>query len=505
MKRCFAVMLAAVCIFCMASCGKKEAVTPAAQKQQEITLLFSQTDSLDPYSAKTEPNRHLATLIFDSLYKVDKNFRAVPCLAVTCEQKDTVFTVHLGAFTFTDGTNLSSADVVYSFEKARQSATSGYAAALSEVESIAAVDPATVRFSLNRFDPYFLNLLTFPILKTDSAGLTDSDGVEIPPIGCGRYIPDTANLKLIRNDNYHDTLSVIKQINLISAPDSESASHYVQMGACDLYYTSSETNIVRMSGKRSEIDINHLVFLGVNSSYGALGNKEMRYAISSLIDRADIVSSAYYNAAVVANGFFNPALSDVKSTSTIKQNADTDISIENLAKIGYTNKDEDGYYVSSSGTRASFSLLVNQNNPSRMIAARHISTAAKSAGIEITGEPGSFETYLSRIKAGHFQLYLGEVAIGLNMDIKGLVVPGGSAAFGVSDTSGGSSMSISGAVKSYEEGSLNLSSLSGVLLTEMPQIPICYRKGSLFYSDKIKSGVNGLSCDIYYNMADYKF
>ena len=192
-------MLAAVCIFCVASCGKKEAVTPAAQKQQEITLLFSQTDSLDPYSAKTEQNRHLATLIFDSLYKVDKNYRAVPCLAVTCEQKDTVFTVHLGAFTFTDGTALSSADVVYSFEKARQSDTSGYAAALSEVESISAVDPATVRFSLNRFDPYFLNLLTFPILKTDSAGLTDSDGVEIPPIGCGRYIPDTANLKLIRN------------------------------------------------------------------------------------------------------------------------------------------------------------------------------------------------------------------------------------------------------------------------------------------------------------------
>ena len=98
MKRCFAVMLAVVCIFCMASCGKKEAVTPAAQKQQEITLLFSQTDSLDPYSAKTEQNRHLATLIFDSLYKVDKNFRAVPCLAVTCEQKDTVFLIRFPVF-----------------------------------------------------------------------------------------------------------------------------------------------------------------------------------------------------------------------------------------------------------------------------------------------------------------------------------------------------------------------------------------------------------------------
>lgn len=39
---------------------------------------------------------------------------------------------------------------------------------------------------LGRADPYFANVLDFPIIKRNSDKITDSDGVTHPPIGCGR-------------------------------------------------------------------------------------------------------------------------------------------------------------------------------------------------------------------------------------------------------------------------------------------------------------------------------
>ncbi|MBR3145282.1 MAG: ABC transporter substrate-binding protein [Clostridia bacterium] len=505
MKKALSVLLSLFCLFTLVSCKGAENKPPKAPENAEITLLYSGTDSFNPYAAKSVHNRRLSTLIFDSLYKFDNKYKPVPQIAVSNEYEGTVYTVHIGAVTFSDGSPLTSADVLYSYNFAKSSSTFGLADSLAEVGSVETPDPQTIVFTLNRVDPYFLNLLTFPILKTDSAGLYDSDGVEIPPIGSGRYIPDIKNSCLTRNENYIGIKSLISKINLIASPDAEASSHYVESGVVDIYYTDSSSNIVRMDGKRCDVDINHLVYIGINSSYGALSSKEMRYAISSALSRSEIADKAYFGAATAAKGFFNPVLPDVKATSSLSEKPNEDVSIENLKNIGYTIKGEDGIYKSEQGNRASFTLLVNEDNSSRMTAAHVITLNAKAAGIEITVDAVPYDTYINRLQSGAFQLYLGEVKIAPNMDIRGLACPGGRAAFGVSESNPDTAMTVSGSVSAYDSGQITLSALSGVLLTEMPEIPILYRKGSLFYSDTIKGGVEGLSCDIYYSMANYDF
>ena len=506
MKKVLSLLLSLFCVFSLASCGKDEDKLPDAPDNAEITLLYSQTDSFNPYTAKSEHNRRLSTLIFDSLYKFDNKYKPIPQIAVSYELEGNVYTVHIGAVTFSDGSLLTSADVYYSYNFAKSSSTYGLAESLSEVSTVETPDPQTIVFTLNRVDPYFLNLLTFPVMKTDSAGLTDSDGVEMPPIGSGRYIPDVHNSCLTRNDEYVGIKSLVKTIKLLASPDTEAAAHYVQSGVVDIYYTDSSSDIVRMDGTRSNVDINHLVYIGINSTYESLATKEMRYAISSCLSRSEITDKAFFGAASPAKGFFNPVLSDVKATSTLSDKPNVDICVENLKNIGYTIKGKDGIYKTEKDNRASFSLLVNEDNSSRMTAAHIISLNAKAAGIEITVEAVPYNTYLKRLQTGDYQLYLGEVKVAPNMDIRELVVPGGRSAYGVSETgSAGTAMTVSGSFSAYDSGQITLSALSGVLLTEMPQIPICYRKGSLFYSDTIKSGVEGLSCDIYYSIASYKF
>ena len=108
------------------------------------------------------------------------------------------------------------------------------------------------------------------------------------------------------------------------------------------------------------------------------------------------------------------------------------------------------------------------------------------------------------------------------MDFSNLVTPGGSAAFGVgetnvtttdeeseeSDTEDIPQAQNSGCahiIATYHNGGCSISDVASTLLTEMPQIPICYLNGVLFYGSAITGGVEVSSSDIYFSFENYVF
>ncbi len=478
-------------------------------KNEKINLLYSSGDSFNPYTAKTKYNRQISHLLYDSLIMCDGEFNPVYCLAESAELSGNVCTVRLKPAVFTDGSSVTAEDVIYSYNVAKNSNTV-YADSLYEVVS-ATKEQGAVTFTLDRVDPYFLNLLDFPVFKAGSDGKRTSDGVEIAPIGSGRYyISENADL-LIRNDNYYGTKSEISAISLINAPDEVSASHYVEVGAADIYYADeSEASIARMSGKRADVNTNNLVYIGINGAYGQLTNNLMRYALSAAIDRTEICHSAYFDNATPASGFFNPFISDTTPVQSLKIVSDIQITVENLGKMGY-NKLEDGYYANDSGKHLSFTLLVNSDNPSKVLAANLIAGQCRAAGIEISVLERSYEQYMSLLLSGDFQLYLGEIRVPFNMDMSSLVLPGGSAAYGVA--SGGVDESgqlvqktvCEDMIGRYHAGECGIADLAGAFLTEMPEIPICYRNGMLFYTSRVKNEAKPSVGDIFFGLEKYKF
>ncbi len=488
--------------------SSSDAVFETETKPDSLRLLYSYGDSFNPYTASTDLNRNLCTLLYDPLFKVDNNFNCEYYLAQSGSIEGSTATVTLNQVSFSDGTPLTADDVVYSFSLAKKSESAVYRSYLQEVVSCTAADTYTVNFKCDFYDPYLFNLLTFPIIKAGSDKQSNSDGVEIAPVGCGRYTVNENGKTLDLNPTYYGKKPTVQSIDLLNAPDSESISHYVEVGATDIYYTdSSSDTIYRMSGKRAEVNINRLIYIGINSTYGQLSAKEARYAISSAINRTAICDSAFYNNAKPANGYMNPDFSPVKATSSLEAQTNNEITVENLAKLGYNTLDENGFYVNSSGNRLSFSLLVNSDNRSRVAAARAISAQCRNAGIEITVIERTFEQYNELLQSNSFQLYLGEVSILPNMDISALVTNGGSAAYGVDEavTAGDSAMQASALIASYRNGEISVSDLSASLLSQMAQIPVCFRKGLLFYKNDIKSGVIGTLGDIYYSLSDYSF
>ena len=491
----------------------------ATQPAKSINLLYSYSDSFNPYTAKTAANREIAELLYDSLVKTNNKFEPQFILAQSCELVDKTCTVKLHDAHFTDGSAVTADDVVYSYNLAKGSARYSYN--FYEIADVSAVDLKTVVFKLTQNDEYFVNLLDFPILKSGTAGNFDSDGKEIYPTGCGRYILSDDGMTLELNQNYYGKKGNVKTIKLVNSPDSISTAHYVEIGATDMYYTDG-VDIVRMSGKKAQVNLNRLVYIGINGSYGSLQTKEMRYAISSALDRESICQTAYYNNAMSANGFFNPLFEPTQALQTIESKPNSKITVENLSKIGYNNLNASGFYANSSGNNPSFTLLVNSENDSRVAAAKAIAQQCQTAGIQINVVECTYAQYVERLSSGAFQLYLGEVQLLDNMDLTQLVTKGGSAAYGVDDvpnadqtvaaegevTQGTAVNSVSACkaiLDSYHAGQCGIGDVAGTLLTEMPQIPVCYLNGVLFYNADIKGGVDASSSDIYLGFENYEF
>lgn len=525
----------ALCFILLSGCNKSgdgsssEAETSSAIQssggRDYLTLLYSASDSFNPYTAATDINRQLCRLMYEPLIKLDNDFNVHYSIAQSAETDGSVCTVTLKDTLFSDGSRLTADDVVYSYNSAKNSSTE-YAYKLYEVVSASASGSNKVIFRLSKSDPYFVNLLDFPIIKKDSENRKNDDGVSKPPIGAGRYVSDDDMTKLTVNSKFSGSGNFsIKEIRLINAPDSESVSHYVEIGAADMYYSDiSDGKIVRMSGKKVSINLNRLVYIAVNSSYGDLGKEELRQAISSGIDRKTICRDGYYNNAIPAKGFYNPVWKPVNSVQNIETQTNREITIENLEKIGYNSVDTAGVRKNQSGGSLSFELLVNGENTSRVTAAKLIASKLSEYGFKIRVAEKSFADYTASLASGNFQLCLAEVAITSNMDISNLITEGGSVAYGIKKAApqaNGEASPVSDEGSSAQDEQINatsgellngfysgqntVSDIASVLQTEMPLVPVCYRTGVFFYNDNIENVNNSSLSDIYFSIESYKF
>ncbi len=490
----FAVLLSLILIL-LTACGEGGSVdTPSGGENPEasgetvhLQLLYCSKDTLNPFKTKNKSNFELSGLLYESLVRLDSSFNPIYSLAEGSSFENNLCTVRLKSISFSDGSPLTSEDVLYSYSLARESEI--YSHLFYEVVSVSATDTGTVAFTLSKSDPYFVNLLTFPIIKKDSDKLKNEDNVELAPIGAGKYVFSEKAASLIPNTNYYGEKAT-DDISLVDAPDSESVAHYVEIGATDFYYTDPlKDNIVRMSGKKSTLNMINLFYLGINHSYGALSNPLLRHTLSSAIDRNDIVEAAFYDYAKVANGFFHPDWSEISGYQTLQSESDTKICIENLEEIGYNRLDSEGMRLNDKGTPLAFTLLVPSQNKERLSAAELIKEQLAEVGIKITVNAVSDEQFTSALAAGQFQLYLGEVRLTANMDISSLVLPSGSAAYGLVGSTAADGEAAAAdhttVISQYYSGQSSISEVATSLISNMPIVPITYRSALLFYSHNI--------------------
>ena len=483
-QRITALLCAAALLFCLAACGEKtppeptEPTTSSAgdtAKKIMVTLPFTSADVLNPFQTKSRVNLSISELLFDPLYQIDASFEAVPVLAKSADvQGDSVTVTLRDDVRFPSGELLTARDVVYSFQCAKESPL--YAVRLENVFSAAAQADDLVRFTLVSPDLYCVNCLDFPVVKF-------STGESEMPDGTGRFLYQTGSdstARLVRNEatsSFEDL--AFDELLLYDIRETVNALPLVEIGQLTCFLLDPAKQAVEKVGGRMEtVPMNNLVFCGMNSESAALQDPAVRQAIAVAVDRQTLAERAFSGAAEAAQTPFHPRWSALNAAMQTPV-YDTARANELLEGAGYTYP-EGTRTRAKEGTPLSLRLLVNDENRQRLAAAKQLQGMLAVVGIATELETVDYNSYLTRLKSGGFDLYLGEVKLPANMSLSAFFSEEGGANFGI-DRMGSASLSY----QKFRAGKSEMATFIKVFAAQTPFLPLCFRDAYLYYTGEL--------------------
>lgn len=174
--------------------------------------IASERDPTDmgPWAGNMGGASAIVPLVYQSLQIKELNQEAEPCLAKTVNQVDEVtYEVELFDYiTDSEGNPLTSSDIVFGLEKAKELGKVSYA---KVIDSIEAVDDYNfiVHFSDTARMGDFESFFTQMSFVTQAAYEASSDGMSQHPIGTAEYVLEEyvsgSNIKFVRREDYWQT------------------------------------------------------------------------------------------------------------------------------------------------------------------------------------------------------------------------------------------------------------------------------------------------------------
>lgn len=453
-----------------------------------FTLAYSRSDSLDPFKMTTRVNRELGALLYEGLTTLDESMHAQNALAESVSVSDTTVVATLRAdAVFSDGSTVTAADVVTSFEAAK--ASDAYAALLSGVDFAAADenDPRTVTFTFAARDPYAAACLCFPVVRVNADGTV---------LGSGPYVFDHTP-RLVANP--HAEAGTITEIRLLDLVDDASVAKGLDLGNISYFFSNlADGEVPRVSSATAAVPMNCMVFLGVNSARTATANSELRQALSLALDRQKLVENAFAGYAQAATTTFLPAFAAGEEYTALATTAERDAARDKLAALGYTTTGATTTPSAPKPKTLSLTLLVNGDNGFKSAMALQIKEQLAAVGVTVTVEQKPFAAYQNAVKWGQYDLCIGEVRLCENMDLSPLLTRDGAAAYGVS--------SRGAAAESYAAfcaGTVSFAEFTAAFAADLPYIPVCFRCGMAAY-DRSLTNVSPTAFQAYAGLKNWQ-
>jgi oligopeptide transport system substrate-binding protein len=302
----------------------------AAQQILNLPLSVPDIQTLDPGQALDQPSAQVITAIFTGLVQLNDQLQVTPQMATTWTSSSDhltwTFTLKSG-LKFSDGALLTSADIVYSIDRAlspqishlsgdaliylglikdSDKRTAGKIPTLIN-DSLLTPDSNTVVIKLNQASPYFLQTLSYPAsyvvekkiitqwgLKwTDH--LTDNGGQG----GAGPFMVSsydhTKGINLIPNPNYYGSKPQLMKLNFFFYKSLETQYEVYQAGQLD--ETAIPTANYAQAAMRSDFSKNPdlmISYYSMNYLIKPFDNIHIRQAFELAINK-DVLAQAVYN------------------------------------------------------------------------------------------------------------------------------------------------------------------------------------------------------------------
>lgn len=473
MKRFIALITALSVLVCLTACGKKEEpdttekeyILPSTVVESDVSLPYTSADVFEPYEAKSDLNRDLIYLVYDSLFYPTADGKGKAVLAAEGEINGTTVSVKLKqGVKFSDGTLFTAQSVKSSLEKARASVY--FSSLVSNITDITAIDNYTVEFTLAKADPQALNTLSFPIVN----------GADKTSRGTGAYcvkytddgapfleaVKSHANYKSLKNKQIalYDMAGVTSPVYPFKANKISAFKNDLSGGE----YTNLSSNTVSVPTYR-------FVYAGINSKWaGSLTSIDwVRQAINIGIDRAEITAGSFLGQGTAVVTPFKNEFYQLEGITTLASvNGETERAIAILERNGYDKVNADG--VRTNGANSLWvSILVCGENQYKVDAANSLEKSLKRLGFGVTMNVAeTAESFKAILDEGYFGIYIGETILSPNSDLSEFFTKSGSLNYGIDEKM----------FDSYAEYRTETGSLKPFIeefSTNVPIIPLFYR------------------------------
>ena len=373
---------------------------------QELTLIYYPDRSLNPLTCADFTNQVVLSLLYQGLFNVGRDGEVVPILCDTyeCTANYKTYTFHLDKNAkFSDGSRVTLEDVLASFEAAK--ASNYFGGRFVHISSFEINgDGFTIQLDTPMED--FLLLMDIPIVKASEVEAES-------PVGSGPYVlgQSLAGPYLRRNLDWWcsspDLAATGDSISLVVAENNIQIRDQFQFGDVGLVCTNPCSDSYadhRCDYELWEVDTGIMVYIGCNVAYSDIASKPaLRAALTYGIDRNYLVAEYYNNFAEAATLPMSPSNPYYSTNLASKYNYDPVYFISALSKAGMPDE--------------TVELLVNSDDSLRLRVARAIASMLTDLGLDtVTVEKGTRE-YTALLKAGNYDLYLGETRLSSTMDL----------------------------------------------------------------------------------------
>ncbi|KUI38336.1 ABC transporter substrate-binding protein [Mycobacterium sp. GA-2829] len=304
---CVATALALMVALTGCSTGQRVDLGDAAADNL-VAAIAGEPDQLDPHKTSAYFSFEVLENVFDTLVEPDANLEMRPALAESWEVSpdQRVWTFHLRrGVTFHDGTPFTADDVVYSYRRIIDEELTNVDK-FSAVTDVTAVDPATVRITVDKPTPNLLtNLGGFKGMAIVSRANVESGQIATKPIGTGPFSFTGAtsgdSITLRANPSYWGGPPRISGVTFRFISEPSTALSALQAGEVD--WTDSVPP-QRVSQLREDDSLrlavtpsNDYWYLALNEAKSPWNDVRVRQAIAYAIDRDAIVAATSYGTA----------------------------------------------------------------------------------------------------------------------------------------------------------------------------------------------------------------
>ncbi len=383
-----------------------------------LTFLINKTSSLNPLTSNDENLCQTLGLIYQNIVSYTEDDKILLNLidSYSFDSTTNTFVITVKSdVKWSDGTNISADDFVYSYNILRNaSADAYYKNVIRDITYFGKTTDNTIQINVsnkNAGNPYFLAFPILPSHKVDDFVLNDT--VHFNALtGNGIYINESVSVNniLYLVDNTYDSIEPnIKNIRLMPTDNNETRYYGFEQGLSNVlastvskwssYHTTKSVNINSYNNME-------MVVLGFNYDTKINNDKNFRYCVYNAINFEQVQKSIYL-------GFCDDSRTLLPKNHFAYNKNIVNEAYDPLKCLEYYNK--------STYAGEVLKLITIADSEELKKTSEMIKTNLKTVGVSVEVEQLSLEDYIQRLTSGEYDLYLGTYKMSVLPDYTKLI------------------------------------------------------------------------------------